>query len=99
MKTKQPDKFPYYTGDIATGSEATPGEWSHDGAIFTCVNGWEWRKDPLEKDDNFADGNGTCWLLPSEEPHELPDTACPVCAHDCYGTLPDRYCLECGWRE
>lgn len=30
---------------------------------------------------------------------ELCDSVCPVCFHDCYGSVPQRYCLECGWNE
>jgi hypothetical protein len=30
---------------------------------------------------------------------EIADCVCPNCMHDCYGARPDRYCLECGWKE
>lgn len=39
------------------------------------------------------------WLFIERQWNGLPETACPVCAHDCKGHYPERRCLECGFDE
>ncbi len=42
---------------------------------------------------------GNTVAIALDEPAELPDSCCPNCSHDCYGEKPNRYCLECDWKE
>jgi hypothetical protein len=39
------------------------------------------------------------WLFVEREWNGLPETACPVCAHDCVGPYPTRHCYECSFDE
>lgn len=39
------------------------------------------------------------WLFIDREWNGLPETACPVCAHDCEGVHPHRVCYECDFCE
>lgn len=39
------------------------------------------------------------WLYTNREWNGLPETSCPVCAHDCEGKFPKRICRECGFNE
>lgn len=58
---KSMNKFPYFTGCIATGSAPTPGEW--ENGVFTTPDGSRWVMiDPTE---STADGNDTVWLKPA----------------------------------
>lgn len=56
------NRFPYYTGCIATGSAPSEGMWSEDG-VFTCPDGFRWVMiDPTE---STCDGSDTVWLRPA----------------------------------
>ena len=39
------------------------------------------------------------WLYIDREWNGLPETGCPVCAHDCVGAYPVRHCYECEFDE
>lgn len=39
------------------------------------------------------------WLYVDREWNGLPESACPVCSHDCEGGFPKRVCRECGFDE
>lgn len=39
------------------------------------------------------------WLYIDREWNGLPESSCPVCAHDCVGAYPIRHCYECSFDE
>lgn len=39
------------------------------------------------------------WLFIDREWGGLPESACPVCSHDCVGAHPIRHCYECSFDE
>jgi hypothetical protein len=39
------------------------------------------------------------WLFIERQWNGLPESSCPVCAHDCTGNYPQRVCHECGFDE
>jgi hypothetical protein len=57
----QIEKFPYYTGDRATGFDPSEGRW--DGNRFFTPEGQVWYLPDDIPDNDLFDGQGIVWLF------------------------------------